>query len=303
LASRALPRHDRARARTGSVAAALTLDEGRLNNIIDVLAAATNSVPSGRRDLYLALPGALLDRGVDPDNVLAIVEAVSASYPRSHPEKHADNMHNARTTIAKREAGENYTRIGTLNTVAPSVAAALDSVLPDLAAKMIADSMEEMLKLPSAPVEPAPGRRRQPKPKLDDLGKKISAIAKRLKDSKNDTRRLAGILITCFVNGDPLPVSPVGPDTQVDDHVATAMRAIGRNLDVTVATWQAVLDFASRSLSLMDFIQSVERVAAAERAFYEGHAKRRKANMKKTAKLVDIKRRDEDFYAVTRKGS
>jgi hypothetical protein len=189
-----------------STATQLVLDDERLNVIINKLAAATNSVPTGRRDLYLALPGALLDRGVPPDDVMAIVEAVSASYPRPHADKHADNLHSARTTIGKWEAKTPYTRIGTLNEVAPHVATALDSVLPDLVAKGIADSIEMQLApmpppIPNAiaPTQPqsvtsTSSRRRRGR--LTAIGRTVSPIVARLKASPKN--KLAGVLVGCF---------------------------------------------------------------------------------------------------------
>ena len=279
-----------------TVATELSLDEARMNTIIDVLAKATNRVPSGRRDLYLALPGAMLDRGVQPDDVLAIVEAVSASYPRKHPEKHADNMHNARTTIAKWQAEATYTRIGTLNSAAPGVAAALDSVLPDLAQKAMVDAVEQILSLPSAPaatvnadtayppvVQTLPKRRG----KLTPLGQGISTISKRMKSSTKPMKRLSGLLLGCFVNGVPLPMGETTTIADVNEMVCVAMRTLGRCLPMETR-WQEVLDFASGSLGSMDFTQSVERVAMAERAFYEGQGSRAKSNMKNAAEVSKV---------------
>ena len=289
-----------------SVAAELTLDEERMNHIIDVLSAATNRVPSGRRDLYLALPGALLDRGIQPDDVFAIIEAVSASYPRAHPEKHADNLHNARTTIAKREAKENYTRIGTLNTVAPGVAAALDSVLPDLAARAIVDAMEKMLGLPTTPTVQVGATPSSPssfppvvskrKGNLSEIGRKVSPLVTRLKSSKKDIKRLSGILLGCFRDGVPIPTTAATSTADVDEMVCTAMRTLGRLLPAATR-WQEVLDFASTSLHAIDFTQSVARVAVAERAFYEGQGKRNVSNMKKAAECAAQRASADSFFA------
>lgn len=112
------------------IADRVQLDDERTEEIVEALAAATNRVSSGRRDIYMALPGVLLDRGIEPESVLQIIEAVSERYPRSHPDKHADNIHCAKTTIAKWENEGAVTRIGTLQNVAPEVAAAVDDVLP-----------------------------------------------------------------------------------------------------------------------------------------------------------------------------
>lgn len=112
------------------VAERVALDDDRLEEIVSTLARATNRVSSGRRDIYLSLPGVLLDRGIEASLVLKIVTEVSVRYPRHHPEKHADNIHCAKTTISKWEGNGAVTRIGTLNSVAPEVALAVDEVLP-----------------------------------------------------------------------------------------------------------------------------------------------------------------------------
>lgn len=109
----------------------VALGDERTEEIVAALAAATARVPSGRRDIYMSLPGVLLDRGLSSDKVLEIIEEVSARYPRAHSDKHADNIHCAKTTIAKWEQDGTYTRIGTLQSVAPEVAAAVDDVLPN----------------------------------------------------------------------------------------------------------------------------------------------------------------------------
>lgn len=279
-----------------AAASELSLDEEQLNKIIDALTPVTNNIPTGRRDLYLALPGALLDRGVQPDDVIAIVEGVSLSYPRKHADKHADNMHNARTTISRWESKTQYTRIGTLNSIAPDAARVLDAVLPDPVQKAIGDSIEEMLRpsvtytpqaansssvtisaatAASYPITIAPRRR----PKLSSLGQKVSPIASRLK--KTAKYRTSGLLLEALMNGVPLSTST---DTEaVNNAVAIAMTALGRHLPKDT-TWAAVLEFASTSFALMDFSRSEDRVALAERAFFKGQGNRRKAQMKRETK-------------------
>jgi len=280
-----------------SSAEKLTLSEERQVEIIDALAAVTNHVPIGRRDLYLALPGVLLDRGVPPDDVFAIIEGVSASYPRHHAEKHADNLHNARTTITRWEAGTHYTRIGVLNTVAPDVAAVLDRVLPNLATKGIADNVAAQLAQPATPLlSPENERIAQHAlavvhrlPKLSNFGRAASKLAGKLKQSKRDEMRLSGLLIECFIKGAALPTLET---MTIDEMVQRAMTSLGRGLPLST-TWPEALDFAGRSLLATDFTQSIERVAAAERAFYEGRGKRGRANQKKATEAANIKEKIE----------
>lgn len=277
----------------------LVLDDDHLNKIVDALAQATNRVPSGRRDLYLALPGALLDRGISSDDVLAIIEAVSASYPRPHADKHADNVHNARTTIAKYEAGENYTRIGVLNTIAPAVAQALDRVLPDPLQQAMVQSFEQLVvkpaplshtvpgsptveaSSPSSPSSPVPSVAKKRRRCMTRLGKEMRPISDRLLLSAQPMRRLSGLLLDHMLDGVRLPAAESVTDAQVDELVALMMQTIGRTA-CSQTRWQEALDLASLTLSLMGVSQSKERVATAERSFYEGQGKRNRAISKKS---------------------
>jgi hypothetical protein len=162
----ALPSHDPARRATVCAAASsveeVALGDARLEEIVSRLARATSRVAVGRRDIYLSLPGVLLDRGLSAEDVLTIVEEVSARYPRSHPEKHADNVHCAKTTIAKWEDGGRVTRIGTLNEVAPDVASVVDDVLPDAMEAEIVESMRRMLGAAAPQLSPQPSPPQSP---------------------------------------------------------------------------------------------------------------------------------------------
>lgn len=136
----------------------VSLAEGRLDEVVSALVPVTSEVHSGRRDLYLSLPGALLDRGVSPDDVVEICEAVSAAYPGGDAERHADNVRSARCTVATWERTGVVTRIGTLHATWPDVARALDDVLPDPWGKMMADAMARLTGGGEAPPDPPGGR-------------------------------------------------------------------------------------------------------------------------------------------------
>jgi hypothetical protein len=115
------------------VPSARDLSAERAEEIIDALTAATASVSSERRSLYMSLPGTMLSRGLTPDDVRLICAEVSSRYPRAHADKHADNLHCVETTIAKWEtegSAARVTQIKTLNDLHPDIAAALDDVLP-----------------------------------------------------------------------------------------------------------------------------------------------------------------------------
>jgi len=231
--------------------------------------------------------------------VFAIIEAVSKSYPRPHADKHADNLHNARTTIGKWESKEKFTQIGTLQNTAPAVAAALDSVLPNIA-DQLAETTRQQLLMQIAPLVPTivapdavpdaapkinfaiPVKIHRRRGKLTELGREVTMLAARCKDSKKNG--LAGLLLGYFLDGMSLPEVAA---MSTDGLIAVAVSALGRGLPIKFQ-WQEVLDFISPSL--LDFTKSVERVAAAERAFYEARGKRNKSNAKKAAAAEDIKR-------------
>jgi hypothetical protein len=185
------------------------MSDAELDLVIAALAATCNAIPRGRRDLYLSLPGVLLDRGVTPEDCLTICTEVSLAYPRKHAEKHQDNCHSAKTTIGKWQAGDDtYTRIGTLQATFPDVAAVLDRLVPDLVQQGLREAMDSSLASPSvsvdisprgsdtpaAPTVEAPTIQRKPG-KAAKLRKKLEKLAEEkvaLEDAKRST---AGIVL------------------------------------------------------------------------------------------------------------
>lgn len=269
------------------------MNDVRFRTLVQTLTIHTSAIPVGRRDLYLALTGALLDRGVSPTDTLAIVEAVSANYPRSHPEKHRDNVHNARTTIARWLAGERVTRIGTLNSVAPTLAHVLDMVLPS-AAQQIAQATRAIIdarQAPTAPTPPVPVPV-PPKPPaptvklrrgLSELGKEIANLCRNLKDRYAFEKTV----LTQFVNGSPLP-----PEYQTAEVVGKAMFVLGLFIGKDTL-WSEVLDFASMSLGALTL--DVNAMASVERCFYEGRANLLK-RLRKQALVTEAYTQARDAY-------
>jgi hypothetical protein len=267
--------------------AELALGDTKLNALIDDLVKVMSNVPTGRRDLYLALPGTLLSRGVVPDDVLAVIEAVSSSYPRRHPEKHADNMHNCETTIARWEAKDKqYTQIGTLQSIAPSVAAVIDKHLPDRTNKAILDATDQILHSQTVSVSPEAASQiieravtaaRQPRGKQTPIQKDALKAAKLFHSwGKEAIANLIECVVKC------LPIIET-PEASVDKQVAILMDALGQQMpnggnEKKNYEWTEVLDMCNPSL--LDFTASVERVAAAERAFYTGRGKRNRYKIK-----------------------
>jgi len=266
----------------------------RLDEIIVALAQVTNHIPSGRHDLYLALPGVLLDRGMNADDVLAVVDGVSASYPRKHPDKHKDNIHNAKTTIGRWQDGHNVTRIGTLNERWPEIAQALDRVFPDPTEASLRAATTAMLEeTTQPPITPSTTHGEAPTAKkkrrrLGDLGREVVPVIARLKEAKEPKKRATAVLLRRILDGEPFKtaegVSGDAAKAQIDSCVNEAMLALGFNLPN--ATFVQVLDLAHLTLHSMDFTQSADRVAAAEQAFLKGQQQYRKWYKKKRA--VDL---------------
>lgn len=84
----------------------------------------------GRHNLYLALSGALLDRGFPRAELPRFIADLSASAGVDDARRVQDRYKAAESTIARASAGEPYSRIGTLAQFYPAVAQALDEVLP-----------------------------------------------------------------------------------------------------------------------------------------------------------------------------
>lgn len=264
----------------------LSLTDDKRDAIITSLSRATASIPSGRHELYLALPGVLLDRGISPDEVLEIIEAVSQNYPRSHPKHHADNMHNARTTVGRWKSGATVTRIGTLNERWPDIAQAIDRVLPDtltssllLNTEMFITQQSASSTVAGAPLPSLPPKRRR---KLSPLAKELVPLVKQMEKSPNAMRRSGAILIRRIIDGDSFQ-SENSTVEQVDALVCAATKALGFALPSN--TWIEVLALAQETLLSMYFTQSVERVAKAEAAFLVGQKQRRKWNNKQNMKV------------------
>lgn len=125
--------------------------------IIEALCAVMEEIFSDRRELYLALAGALLDRGCPPEDVRDIIAEVSErcpgdpSYTEAEIEsRHREHIHAANTTISRWRKGATYLRIGTIAERWPEVAQAIDRALPH----PFAVHARELMGLGGKPVEP-----------------------------------------------------------------------------------------------------------------------------------------------------
>jgi hypothetical protein len=220
------PEEDR-RACERAISEAAPLPGGKLDEIVQALCKPMSVILEGRRELYLALTGALLDRGVPPDDAYSIIEEVSRRCPgdpRYTPaevdQKHREHLHGADTTIAKYEAGETYTRIGTLGERWPTVARAVDLALPDpqlqeietMIAKYVAERSAPTSAPPPLPagVPPLPSsamRTDAPAPiSLDDVRKSLLAVRARKKRimAGNLDEIIRYSIIDALIRGDDL---------------------------------------------------------------------------------------------------
>lgn len=84
----------------------------------------------GRHNLYLALSGTLLDRGFPPEELARFAGELSIAAEVDEPRLVADRVKAARSTIARRAAGQHYQRVGALHQGWPEVLEALDRVFP-----------------------------------------------------------------------------------------------------------------------------------------------------------------------------
>lgn len=301
----------------------VVLDDERLERIVEVLARATINVPSDRRTLYLALPGALLDRGLDPDDVRAIVEAVSERYPRPDPQRHSDHVAAAKSTIACFERGENYTRIGTLVSSWPGVVAAIDEVLPNPIIAATEAMLANMQTSRTGGVAPPPSLGDHqttamgtaalpgtPEPEavrafeLGDLVARLKRQRAKKRRSKDIHQQVRSVILEALLSGDDLtPYTPEGklvngPDGRPidrDEALAVTIRMISYTLPVGTV-FDAVQEIMRPSLFKM--LQPGETVdellRRAKNRFHFTVGKRHER---------DEKQRTEDVAAAERKAA
>jgi hypothetical protein len=106
------------------------LSDDKLEEIVNALVVPMSKIRNTRRELYLALSGALCDRGL-VEHCEEIVTQISYRCPGDDASKTREHIHGARTTVEKYRTEGAYTRIGTLNARWPEVAETLDLAVPD----------------------------------------------------------------------------------------------------------------------------------------------------------------------------
>jgi hypothetical protein len=306
--------------------ARISITEERFEEIVDALSAATVHVPAGRRDIYLAMPAVLLNRGLTPDDVRRIVAEVSSRYPRLHKDKHEDNLHCAETTIERWEeegADARVTQIGTLQAHAPEVAAAFDEVLPNPSDKGMALGIEmtlgkAILAVPSVGAvfvpQPSPSSAAGPpqwSTAVSETGRTASGggpsnpprMMPKLKRTKMSplAKKLGPVakkltdhkILDRRIEGG-LMLLMLRQEPLPGDAVEAAKKlagALGFKLSPE-ATWQEALELMGPSLLLTGIAQSAERVATLEIEFKKGRGRREKGQKKiDQKKLAEQERR------------
>jgi hypothetical protein len=186
------------------------LGSADLERVVAAIVVPMSKIFSGRRDLYLCLPGALLDRGVTPEAVLDVVEEISRRCPGDPrytaaevAEKHREHMHCARTTVSKYEASETYTRIGTLSASWPEVAYAIDEVLPDERLLLMRALVEKMAAAKMAAKASTPGPT-YVAPVVIDLAfirDRLKDLRRKKKSSANADNKVRGYMLEMLIDG------------------------------------------------------------------------------------------------------
>jgi len=178
--------------------AIVELDDEKLEDIVKKLCLPMSKILSGRREIYLALPGALLDRGISPEDVLAITEEVSNRCP-GDPRytqleielKHKEHIHCAETTIARWESGDTYVRIGTLVERWPEIASAVDMALPNPLLKDIVEKLQERSRASSV---------QQKAINLKDLKDKLRTMKNHKIRSKDKHEQVKGLMLQALLD-------------------------------------------------------------------------------------------------------
>lgn len=263
-----VPRDAHRGTRADTDAEAEPLSDARLEEIAAALCVPMSRIPSGRRDLYMCLSGALLDRGLTGDDMASIVEQVSLrcsgdpSYTRAEVEtKHKQHVHDADTTARKYESSGAVTRIGTLVERWPDVARAIDAVLPNAE---WSDSVAEFdLQRARAAHDIAPSSTAPVPPPPPVRGSVLRAAVRKIRDRKQRAldfdNRVRAVILDDALNGrDLVPRRGGKPVKRADgsayDRASTieaAVWTIVMNADAVVLSSDALSVFLRPSLTAM----------------------------------------------------
>lgn len=275
------------------------MTDDRLEHIIAGLCVPMGKILSGRRELYLALPGALLDRGLAPEDVLSVVEEISLRcpgdprYSKSEVDsKHREHVHCARTTVRKWEEGETYTRIGTIADRWPEVATTIDKVLPDLQAEALLAALRPKAPTSNQTVTQAEGSRKiaSRRGRKHWLAKAMRPVADHLLACADIRRKLPGWVLDCLIRGDSLGDSTVTSEA-IDEWLHEAVITIGFHGSEEVE-FHDILAFITDSMTSTDggrIFTDEARIGKLEEAWKKGQRQRKKSIERKARRNENLK--------------
>lgn len=254
------------------------LGDQRLEQITAALVVPMSKILTSRRDLYMALPGVLLDRGLTADDVRTIIEEISfrcpgdPSYTRSEIEsKHREHVHCADTTIDKHERGEPVTRIGTIQESWPEVAQVIDEQLPNpewLESIAWLESMRGGKPVTVRPDLGTPGRvvTGAPVPLVaastvapvdfDEFKKQVRRVKNAKMQSEEFDQKVRGVILSALLDGHDLVPRAKGEPVQ-----NAKGTAYDRDSAIDAAVWAITLCVDVEHLSL-DVIKTLFRRSA-----------------------------------------
>jgi len=219
------------------------LSNADLERVVKALVIPMQKILSGRRDLYLCLPGALLDRGVSAEAVLEIVDEISRRCPGDPrytaaevADKHREHMHCARTTVSKYEREETYTRIGTLSLSWPEVAYAVDEVLPDARLLMMRALIEKLATAKAELKNSAPGPT-YVAPVFIDLSfirDRLKDLRRKRKSSASPDNKVRGYMLEMLIDGKDIVPFFEGEDGKKDPVIDKDGKEIDINKSVNI---------------------------------------------------------------------
>ena len=225
------------------------LSDEKLEAIVQTLCEPMSKILSGRRDLYLSLPGALLDRGLEPDDVREIVEEISLRCP-GDPDytdaevasKHREHLHCTETTISKYERGERYLRIGTIVENWLPVARAIDAAIPNPENVSILARFEAPTsvvgtntEIPAATFDPI------------DFRKSLRTLVSKKKRAADFHNRVRGVVLGALLDGEDL-IPRVGGEPVEDSNGEPYSRESALETVVRMMAFKFPIGFKAKSL-------------------------------------------------------
>lgn len=287
-----VPRDLQPRASGAHLDDAEPLPDARLEEIVAALCLPMSKILSGRRDLYLCLSGALLDRGLAGDDVVSIVEEVSLRCPgdpsytqKEVDDRHRQHVHDAETTVKKLEEGGQVTRIGTLVERWPDVARALDAALPNPEWRSGVDWLDSLRSGERASSSTAATPIAPPPLSLAALRAAVRKLRDHKKRSEERDQKIRGAILDALLDGDDLVprvrgravARPSGEPYDRASAVEAAVWSIVLSCDTSVLDAEALAVLFRPSIaSMLEPDEGADQLRVLVASTFERAAKRRK---------------------------